>query len=242
MLKWILVLLVVVLVLGAAVLITLEVVEERERDEVPVPVVDVFIGYTDVDGLTIPAFGPNYTLHHTYVLAQDRETKDGFVTRAGPGRRCDDDDDWFESSSRSRSDSLGSGSGNSCPLFCMPDGELPSESKLRAHSFQGVNECETETLYKQHVGTINRPLYIVADQMTQLATANNDCNNEDYDSGVTAVVFCTTPYNSNSYAFSVVEKLTGRRPSPEFGSKLSFGQCEYERAHGWNQVVDLAGC
>ena len=237
--SWIVVSLLVALVLGVAV-VALVATEESESEPSSV---DIYIGYTDIDGMRIPALGPDYTPHHTYVLAQDRKTRSGYVTRAGPERTCDDDDNLFDSRSRSRSGSVGTGSGSSCPLFCQPDEDWSGKEKLWAHSFSGVNECETETLHKQFVGTVNGPLSKVAAQMRRLATANNRCNNEVYRSGFpTAGIFCRTPYNSNSYAFSAVRELTGIRVKPEFGDRLSYGQCEFDRAHGWDQLVNLAGC
>lgn len=245
MLKWILISLLVVVALGVAVLVFVEIVDEVQPDEVQpdeVPVVEVYVVYTNIScfGLkncVIPKFGDNYELHHTYVLAQDPETKDGVVTRAGPEQGCDDDR-RFGSNSQSRLDPPRSES--SCPRFCKPTGQLSDEGLLWAYSFPGIDECEDKTLYKQHVGTVNRPLSDVADRMGHFVEANNKCNNREYESG--AGLTCPTPYNSNSYSFSVVEELLmERRPEPVFGTTLPI-PCKYDRAHGWDQVVNLKEC
>lgn len=111
-----------------------------------------------------------------------------------------------------------------------------------ASSFWGKGECGP-TLHEQHVGTINRSLNSVAKQMERLAKANNTCNSEKYETGFPKLgIFCLTPYNSNSYAFSVVEELMGRRPEPEPGTWLKYGGCEFDSAHGWDKVVNLNGC
>ena len=240
MLKWIFVFLMVAIALGVAIAV-IELTEEREEDA---SVVDIYIGYTDAGHLNeIPAWGPNYRPLHTYVLAQDRRTRRGFVVRAGPERKCGEED-VRPFRSPSPSGSSASGSSNSCPIFCKPANELSGRSKLWAHSFWGVNECETETLHKQFVRSIGRPLRDIVGQMTRMAEANNTCNNEEYSSGVRifATNNCPTPYNSNSFAFSVARELTGMTPEPQFGTALSVGRCEFEPAHGWKQAVSLEAC
>lgn len=242
------------------------VVEEQQRDEVPVvpkpkPEVDIYIGYTDLCILKekmIPTFtGRDYKVYHTFVLAQDRETKRRFITRAGPERK------------------IGDSGCRCCPLFCKQ--AVSGKDKLWAHSFWGTKEC-LPTLHKQKVGTLKRSINDVAKQMKVLAEANNTCNSKEYSLGILKVKpstltfivgkvvsffnppvgfgiaavglffpHCKTPYNSNSYAFSVVEKLMGRRPNPEnpdpkYSRTITVGECEYDRAHGWNEVVNLNGC
>lgn len=226
------------------------VVEEKQRDEVRVATkVDIIIGYTDLyilEKKVIPAIGADYKAYHTFVLAQDPETKDGFVTRAGPERKCDD------------SGFLGLGSGSKCPRFCKQ--AVSGKKKMWAHSFSGTGEC-LPTLHKQYVGTINRSLNSVANQMKHLAEVNNTCNSKKYSTGFPARatlaalvvqgpigavaapgLYCSPPYNSNSYAFSVVEKLMGRQRPEPVGTYVKYLRCEYDPAHGWDEVVNLNEC
>lgn len=218
-----------VVVAVSVLLVTIMLLPEERPSQVVVPAgVEIAIGYTRIDdGYYFPTIdGGKYRPLHAYVIARDNATGKVIATRSGP-EKCR----RLVFGSRSSSSGVGSNI-VSCPRFCE-DG-APEPTRLYAVAYEGAQDCDGKPIHEQKVGTVKRPFDKVAADIKEMVRVNNGCKENLYN----PVGFLTPVNNSNSYAFSVVQKLVGWRPEPKVsGVDVTILGGEVSKVHGWDKEV-----
>ncbi len=225
-----------IIAIGIAILISLADRSPSRVASKAKPRTEIWVKYTHAQPARIPILNEEsgYDVIHAYVAARDPDSGRGFVTRAGKEEPCDPSL-WYRIKSGFNSLSSSRSSSKRCPVFC--EKKTTGYSKVWAYAFPGHSECEHKTLHSQLVSVVDRSFSKIASSLRTFTLLNNHCNMNTYHAGVGSIT-----NNSNSYAFSVVEKLTGERPEPTIGgrsiSNLSKTRV-WHPVHGWKENVGI---
>ena len=150
----------------------------------------IYLGYTVVVG----------SQHHTFVIAENPDTHEKYITRAGPSANGPSQSSGASSSSASGGSLLGSSGDGGAGGFGF--GTIRAQYGKWSETL--AFDRPSATVEQQYIGVVDIPYSQTIDRMKEFAKVTNE----------NAIPYFPTGPNSNSYAFTFVESLGLARPIP----------------------------